>query len=212
MKERPILFSGPMIRAILAGTKTQTRRIIKLTDSGRVKAVGSVKNWHIDDPDAVIACPYGIPGDRLWVRECIYIDTIPTGPLPKTRPAGLSDDDIYYRADGECCDQIPECCCAEIGKPKWRPSIHMPRWASPITLEITEVRVQRLQEISEEDAKAEGLDFMEPNRFALPGGKDWMPHDAAFQSLWDFVNGPGAWARNDWVWALTLSDGARGVA
>jgi len=135
--ERPILFSGPMIRAILAGRKTQTRRVAKLTGAGRVKEAGSHRNWHLADPDAVKACPYGTPGDRLWVRET-FCDT---GCQRAVYRADTAVENWKYRI--------------------WRPSIYMPRWASRITLEITDVRLERLQDISEADAAAEGVEQVE---------------------------------------------------
>ena len=181
MKERPIIFSGPMVRAILEGRKTMTRRV--------------VKNAHIitcDDRTGATdtRCPYGVPGDRLWVKETFYVDHgdfFYGGPLPKERPI-WADDMLYFRADsprGSCCDLIPECQCAEVGPTKWRSSIHMPRWASRITLEVVGVLVQRVQDISEEDARAEGF-----------------ASRAEFAAYWDTIHGPGAWERNDWVWVF----------
>lgn len=156
IKERPILFSGPMIRAILEGRKTQTRRVLLPTDIPAATRSLRWENQTAEELLHVAHCKYGQPGDRLWVREAFYVDTTPVGQLPVT-PTRDDIDNTYYRANGECCDQIPECCCAEVGKPKWRSPIHMPRWASRILLEITAVRVQRLQDISEDDAIAEGL-------------------------------------------------------
>lgn len=196
MKERPIIFSGSMVRAILDGRKTQTRRIIP----ARVLDKWTGYEHHVID--LVNACGYGVPGDRLWVRE-----TLRTGAKGNHEPA----KNHVWRYDADNCPiYVNEASVSQMivwahhEESDVCPSIHMPRWASRITLEITEVRVQRVQEISEADAKAEGLDFMEPNRFAPPGGRDWMSHDAAFHSLWDAVNGPGAWERNDWVWAITF--------
>lgn len=254
MKDHPILFSAPMVRAILEGRKTQTRRIIKPQPVPFVQCTpdrhpttrtepyidaycgerktpenprGMGLDWHWWTADdrlgtKVGRCPYGQPGDRLWVRETIYIDQTPydEGTLPKVRPADLRQEDIYYRADGECCEQIPECCCAEIDKPRWRPSIHMPRWASRITLEVTGVRVERLSDISEADAKAEGLTartkdgtlvkYGIPDRDDLPGNDDegwhWQEWDRdprqAFCRLWESINGPGSWDANPWVWVV----------
>lgn len=185
MAERGILFSAPMVRALLAGTKTQTRPAAKLTHAGHVKEPRGHRRWHPGDPDAVAACPYGKPGDRLWVREthCAF-------------DAGR----VHYRADhahnpaGDKAHGI-----------KWTPAIHMPRWASRITLEITGVRVERLQEISEADAIAEGV----PNQTRLTGhdkesGCQWGPAEpvAEYCQLWESINGPGSWAANPWVWVL----------
>lgn len=151
MKSSPILFSAPMVRAILDGRKSMTRRIVK----GVVEEPGVylVSAW---EQGKMPKCPYGSASDRLWVRETFYIDHVDwLGRLPSIQPPETADA-IYYAADGTCCQQIPECGCAEVGKPRWRPSIFMPRWASRITLEITDVKVERLQDISEDDAKSEG--------------------------------------------------------
>lgn len=201
MKERPILFSGPMVRAILAGRKTQTRRVVKLNDAGRVARGG--RQWHIDDDHAALACPYGQPGDRLWVRETwarAYVHQ------------ALSEHYVYAAGDNS----------TDYGGP-WKPSIHMPRAASRITLEVTDVRVERLQDISEADAIAEGMD---PSP-GLVGDDDLAvrdviaAHDAArgtflgmavpvarFVLLWDSINGkqPGVtnWNANPWVWVVSF--------
>lgn len=205
MKERPILFSGPMIRAILDRRKTQTRRIVKPQPASLARQKTPWANME----ELIAKCPYGMPGDRLWVREKwagAVADGVPcicyAADFHRWYPPFREDGFDYEKYP---CDYANWAADLERGtEGRWKPSIHMPRWASRITLEIVGVRVQRVQEISEVDAKAEGLEFMEPNRFAPPGGKEWMPHDAAFQSLWDFVNSPGAWERNDWVWAITF--------
>jgi hypothetical protein len=178
MIERPILFSTPMIQAILDGKKTMTRRVVKFNDTGRVKL--RHKNWHIEDENVVLGCPYGQVGDSLWVRETFVKD---------------ADHNIHYKADS-----IPP-----WKDTKWKPSIFMPRWASRITLEITNIRVERLQEITEEDAIKEG---MKPNKFENgfgqiypSGGK--TPHKRAFAILWDSINGDKhPWASNPWVWCI----------
>lgn len=224
MTERPILFSGPMVLAIIAGTKTQTRRIVKNGDKadsftelrtykdGGLRAVFGIH----DEPNAFgVKCPYGVVGDRLWVRETYYYDLLE---LPKVKPEDFPDH-FYYRADGECCQQIPECSCAEVGKPRWRPSIFMPRWASRLTLEITDLRIERLNDISEEDAKAEGIE----GRFHPEDSNCWTWKDYArsakfkedifhygsavtpgstFMGLWESINGPSSWAKNPWVWVI----------
>lgn len=174
-RERPILFSGPMVRAILAGTKTQTRRVVKV-EPGKLD-VG-------ENP----ACPYGVPGgSRLWVRETWYDDnaTRDAEPIPTSH-----DDFIHYRADGEAHDQFEEL----DGFLRWRPSIFMPRWASRITLEVTEVRVERLQEITEADAWAEGI----AAHVVRP------IHDYA--ALWDSLNAKRGfgWDTNPWVWVVSF--------
>lgn len=217
MKERPIIFSGPMIRAISDGSKVMTRRVVKLPDrllaegdnpveidmcpnvSGHWSAYDSgnnpAKQWEM------IKCPYGQVGTKLWARETFYLDhglyanreRLAEGP-----PDGDFADYTYYRADGECCDQIPECQCAEVGKPKWRPSIFMPRWASRITLEITSVRVERLNEISDGDCFDEGWE-PEPiaQRIEAYLARDW------FIKTWNKINGKKhPWASDPWCWVL----------
>lgn len=141
MKERPILFSGEMVRAILEGRKTQTRRVIKpQPDSARNSVF--VKSGFETKHGYEIKCPYGQPGDRLWVRE--------TWGLWDTDPKdGPERAKIFYRATDEN--------RRDLRYQRWRPSIHMPRWASRINLEITNIRIERVQDITEEDAKAEGL-------------------------------------------------------
>lgn len=132
--DRPILFSGPMVEAILAGRKTQTRRIARRNAAGRVERGG--RNWHVEDAAAICASPYGAAGDCLWVRETHYVWN-----------AGMLDGSgkiIDYRATE------PNSPCT------WTPSIHMPRWASRITLNVVRVRLERLQDISDSDARAEG--------------------------------------------------------
>jgi len=209
MAERPILFSGPMVRAILEGRKTQTRRIVK-------PPFEMIGNGYLVRPDGhggrfgPYPCPYGQPGDRLWVRESFC-------PFPPDRhSSGPNRWVIIYAADATQ---------AELSAPddynpmlynyeRWTPSIHMPRWASRINLEVVSVRVQRLQDISEEDAMAEGVDFDhgwedEPGF----GYLDYLSgHDnfslltavESFRTLWDSINadrGHG-WDKNEWVWAV----------
>lgn len=162
-RERPILFSGPMIRAILADRKTQTRRIVK------------VPGGHVFDFMDLTKPRAYRPGDRLWVRET-------------WAKAGEVGDRVEYRAD----NPDPE-------SARWRPCIHMPRWASRITLEVTGVCIDRLQRISEADAKAEGVDPYEQ-----PCGPA-HPHALAFRELWDSFNGKRApWASNPWVWVVSF--------
>jgi len=171
MKERPILFSGPMVRAILEGRKTQTRRVVK-PQPAHIPGIGTVLNI---DTITGRACPYGNPGDRLWVREAWAHRRWMLGdasPNPTT----------VYRADGE---DLKGCA-------RWRPSIHMPRWASRIALEVVSVRVERLQDISEEDAKAEGIDWVIGYRSRIP----------LFSALWERINGLGSWNANHWVWVV----------
>jgi len=183
MKERPIIFSGPMVRAILNGSKTQTRRVAKLTANGYVKEPGGHRRWHTADFDARLACRYGQPGDRLWVRETWrHIE----GGAVYDAAGGLMDShdpETIYRADRP---HFPG---------PWRPAIHMPRWASRIALEVTGVRVERLHEISEADAIAEGVN----NSLHLPGGRFAREN---FAHLWWTINGDGSWDANPWVWVV----------
>ena len=245
VKERPILFSAPMVRAILAGAKCHTRRIAKpqppSVEAVRAKAgdgyhlsdAGAPGMWRVMGPVWAVRelmagnpvdararadvgpqwrCPYGVPGDRLWVKEghAIRADVDPKVDLAKARQY------LIYRADHD----------GDLGMEwhsygRWRPSIHMPRWASRITLEIAEVRVQRLQAISTLDAMAEGV---EPR----PNAAGVLSYTTGFHRLWDEINGErrlrveeideggptgrwrtvidrsAAWESNPWVWALTF--------
>lgn len=194
MKERPILFSGPMVRAILEGRKTQTRRIIKpqftqLWGYGVNHGDDRVScHVNIVEPDGswkFVYCPYGQPGDRLWVRET-WTRLVAHHPPPE----------FVYKAD--CTDPDGEDARQDYiraGYPyQWRPSIHMPRKASRLTLEVASVSVERLQDISEDDARAEGCP-------ANWGGTAW----SWFVWLWDSINSKRApWASNPWVWVVTF--------
>lgn len=196
MTDRPILFSGPMVRAILEGRKTQTRRLVtyprgKLFPSHVDRWINLLMGKHWSHPRGWLR-PYATTGDRLWVRET-WGAIRPEG-VPTVHPvAGV--DRLEYRADGHPDD----------GR-VWRPSIHMPRWASRLTLEVVSVRVERLQEISEPDAVAEGID-------AATFGPVWECARDAFAHLWDSINGERAsWESNPWVWRVEfrrLGDGAR---
>ena len=194
-QERPILFSGAMVRAILDGSKTQTRRVakpVKHPDLGDVYAPGALVLER--EPQHVIdrACPYGQPGDRLYVRETW------------AQPTTLDPGPTFYRAD------YPD---SVLGKYEnlppaeaitWKPSIHMPRALSRILLEITGVRVERLNDCSEADARAEGIapeldgwtDYSNPSCQLCPNPVD------SYRTLWDSINGAGAWAANPWVWVV----------
>lgn len=199
--ERPVIFSGPMVRAVLDDLKTNTRRVmnpqpilkgtawewrgLKWTDADRCPA-GTF--------ESVLAhCPYGKPGDKLWVRECFDCFA-----------ADFSDAQcgITYRADNHSeyvrCLEWPQKVSLT---PKWRPAIHMPRWASRILLEIEQVRVERVQEIGEEDALAEGVQVENPQARGYYGPRN------AFKHLWDSINGKRegcAWKDNPWVWAISF--------
>lgn len=172
-----------MVRAILDGTKTQTRRL--------VKSPGILINIR----DSAHCCPYGLPGDRLWVRETF------SGPRSREQePPRLwhSLDEIHWWADGN-----PK--HGDWTKP--RPGIFMPRWASRITLEITEVRVQRLPEISQRDAMAEGVWTAGLARaddiFHSATGIN-LDHVSAYRKLWSEINGDQDWIDQRWVWAMTF--------
>lgn len=218
MKERPVIFNGEMVRAILDGRKTQTRRVMKVQPKPSETRPGDF--WfsskklesmvHVSDftpGNSPIAdchlffqehcCPFGQAGDRLWVRETFAaFDADWKHP---GKPHDLKDGpwpNIVYPASVA---KIPDGTC--------RPSIHMPRWASRITLEITAVRVERLNDISEEDAKAEGVkpagDMLPdyPDTFLTPKG-DFATAKVAFQRLWQSIYGEESWRANPWVWVI----------
>ncbi len=215
-KERPILFSGPMVRALLDGRKTQTRRVVKPQPSklwgqgvmqsgpkrGRFCAHAAFEGADAR-ADMYIPSPYGVPGDRLWVRETWAPAEAPTRD-------GDTVDYALYRADPMYDSMQP----GDFGW-SWKPSIHMPRWASRLTLELTDVRVERVQDISEEDAKAEGAECLYlrvPTLSAMRHGHGgWMhepskSHRGGFAFLWDSINtkrGYG-WDANPFCWALTF--------
>jgi hypothetical protein len=194
MKERPILFSAPMVRALLDGTKTQTRRIVKLTDSGRVKEPGSPRNWHPEDPYASAACPYGAPGDTLWVKETWNSSNQWNVMKPTDMPEGAP---IFYGADYDAAG-LRNC-------GPWRPSLFMRRWMSRITLEVASVRVERLHAITEADAKAEGVEQWNDGAWYC-GVQGFMGYESpvgAYRELWESINAKRApWASNPWVWVV----------
>ncbi len=203
---RPILFSAPMVRAILEGRKTQTRRVVKLTACGHVKEPHGHRRWHPADPDAVLGCPYGRSGDRLWVREIWRVGKRWDETQPRNLPPRRMT--VMFGAGGSISNQAPgqwepdDSYPREL--PEWagklRPSIHMPRWASRITLELSEVRIERLQEITEADARAEGVEFGRVTN-ELTGEID---RDAieAFEDLWCRIHSLASWDANPWVWVL----------
>jgi len=190
VKERPILFNGAMVRALLDGSKTQTRRVFKTTNGG----VWPNQNDLPGMRQILRSCPYGQPGDRLWVREawCGEVDG-------DTSQLIYNDDGntykCLYRADGHHVvlddgDGFTKTRKDGSEASPWKPSIHMPRWASRITLEITGVRVERLQDISETDALAEGID------------QDTCVPVAMYRDLWEQINGFSSWDKNPWVWVV----------
>ncbi|MDW3683895.1 hypothetical protein RA280_19535 [Cupriavidus sp. CV2] len=212
-KERPIRFSGAMVRAILDGRKTQTRQTMKPQPTagldgwdwswpipGKNVTPGTFDRWRADakNPLSPRYCPYGQPGDRLWVREAF------SGPYcMEARPGCAAippskwgrSSRIWYWADGD-----PS--YGDWTKP--RPSIHMPRWASRILLEITGVCVERLNDCSEADARAEGIapeldgwtDYSNPSCQMCVNPVD------SYRTLWDSINGAGTWEANPWVWVV----------
>ena len=210
IKEHPILFSAPMVRAILEGRKTVTRRVCKPQPSAKAHTTCASGNpmgaWWETGKD-IIRCPYGKPGDRLWVRET-FIDLRGTGVEHRPDPDGPIQR-YAYAADcrpGSHSDEARK----DFGL-KYKPSIHMPRAACRILLEITDVRVERLQDISEDQAQAEGVRLMRdgsdtwvsregPGNLVTP----WPTAKEAFSDLWNSINGPHAWAANPWVWAVSF--------
>lgn len=197
IKERPILFSAPMVRAILGGQKTVTRRQVKKQAALDCLAAGFEPSF-LTLPGNADLCPYGQPGDRLWLRET-FTDLRGTGVEHRPDPNGPIQRYAYAAdcAPGSYADEARK----EYGI-KWKPSIHMPRAASRILLEITGVRVERLQDISRSDIRAEGL--VCPPELASddvsPNYRDWYP--AAWRELWESINGAGSWMANAWVWVV----------
>jgi hypothetical protein len=202
VKERPILFSGPMVRAILECRKTQTRRVIKpsrsqmewmkLEHNGKklfCKYTGNGAQFYLDDtelsPFGFIKCPYGKPGDRLWVRERFAdLDGMGFGGDRYSYHASVGSEGLRAAKDYGV---------------KWKPSIHMPREASRITLEITNVRVERLQEITAKDVMAEGTPDSKED-FEIGGPVLYSNH--IWKKLWESINGPESWNQNPWVWVV----------
>lgn len=206
VKERPILFSGPMVRAILDGRKTQTRRVVKLP---KYATPENAVPWSFAQENAIRAftqeyggqsllcnligdlgvhnqlCPYGQPGDRLWVRETFF-ETRNVSRDSHKRKRGA-----VYRAD----EGVK---FGRFDNATWRSPIHMPRWASRLTMEITEVSVQRVQEIGVDDARAEGVDHDTSETSDGPR--------AIYRRLWDALNAKRgySWESNPWVWALSF--------
>lgn len=215
MRERPILFSGEMVRAILAGRKTQTRRVIKPQPSNMDEwsGMGEFIDGRYGFQNAVgndYFCPLGKPGDRLWVRETWGMSVRRDG-------AGGTGEFITHKADDPDAIYCSAACGTNIPI-KWHPSIHMPRWASRITLEITDVRVERVQDITEEDAVREGIISTwsnyghmssDPRKlFIAFSEKDggYSSAKEAYENLWNFMyskRGFG-WDANPWVWVISF--------
>lgn len=197
MKERPILFSAPMVRALLAGTKTQTRRVVK-PEPTHFNPAGVPRRAKPEGPSTVITCPYGQPGDRLWVRETHAINPHPSE-LGLTRDMIPGTWDSAVAAAGRVIYAADPGAEIELDGRQWRPSIHMPRAASRITLEITGVRVERLQDISEADAVAEGC---QPQCEHDEDRRHQYTARWAYEVLWDRINGRSSWGANPWVWVV----------
>lgn len=248
MKQRPIIFNTDMVRALLDGRKTQTRRPVSkaVEENIRLHAgedgsdesseVEFIYAKHSDDDgeaqpeewlcylqeypeEGVIAigqCPFGQPGDQLWVRETFLPD-------PNSQDDAWDDHHISYFSWSGCGSSIrdvpsalrsPDNCIYKaswVGTDLlWKPSIHMPRWASRITLEITNIRVERVQDITEADAIAEGLNRVSHGpegtfyswQRNYPHPQNYCHSDDAYQDLWCSIYGPEAWDRNEWVWVI----------
>ncbi|MBN8260955.1 MAG: hypothetical protein J0L59_01365 [Xanthomonadales bacterium] len=223
MRERPILFSGAMVRAILEGHKTQTRRVVKNPPAAQFCGLKSSLGYPASEGSTwagfgnpsdpmYVRCPYGQPGDRLWVRETWgYRGGSWSTEAPEVQSVNIhyqaDDSRISYTRAADDDSGLPRCREPRPDEDyvedyyndflnrywkQWRPSIHMPRWACRLELEITDVRVERLQAISEADAVAEGAST--PGPFAR--------HH--FMDLWASINGQASWDANPWVWALTF--------
>ena len=244
MTERGMIFNGEMVRALLSGRKTQTRRIVKGTDG----AVKFCKEWDINGKEVfvvlgekdhtgmnpvlgAISCPFGAVGDRIWVRETwgvvshafsddgLMIDWVPDRPATAINEMpfgnGYYSGHAIYAADGDFTWGDDD--GYEDGRSCWKPSIHMPRATSRILLEITNVRVERLNAISEEDATAEGVppagsllpDY--PGTFLTPKG-DFATAKVAFQRLWESIYGEESWKANGWVWVISFKRVEGGAA
>jgi len=212
MKERPILFSAEMVRAILDGRKTQTRRVIKpqpiCTGTSGIdrfeRGCLGMDYWYPSSPSGKIGifepprykCPYGVPGDRLWVRETWLNAGVE---IPGCKP-----DEIWYREDED--EAFAISCEPHDQRPKWRPSIFMPRWASRITLEVTGIRVERVQDIIEGDIRSEGVECPEHDFHSGFCAGECSSLRGAFRTLWDSINKKRGyeWDVNPWCWVISF--------
>ncbi len=212
-----------MVRAILDGKKSQTRRVIN--PAPKMVTDKAVKPW---DGDACTllrlleqtgkSCPYGQPGDRLWVRETCRADELPSG-LDGVRYLA---DDSFISIDNteQAAEKWGELACYGMKKSGFAecrsvPSIHMPRWASRILLEVTAVRVERLQDISEDDAQAEGARECDPIRgreVLLAGASQRGSFVLHYRDIWESINGAGSWLSNPWVWVIEFERVKGGAA
>jgi hypothetical protein len=191
--DRPILFSGPMVRAILDNRKRQTRRIVKPMPQRPIEKTGGA--WWDDAHDHSLTCRYGRPGDRLWVRETwAYVPATAWRRSDGVQQTGNPDEPDMAAVYAAGWDR---------SRPgRWRPSIHMPRWASRITLKITGVRIERLQEITEHDAINEGIEIKGHCWKDYRTDGAWSNPINSYWSLWDAINGAGSWDTNPWVWVV----------
>ncbi|MDJ7508734.1 hypothetical protein LD771_12040 [Salmonella enterica] len=210
MSERGMIFNGEMVRAILEGRKTQTRRVLG-TYQDAVKfcpewdvngkqifiVLGEKDHTGMNPVITAIPCPFGQPGDRIWVRETFRVHSRATDVAT-----------LVYRASvrnswTEQTHRVPVAVCNKPATPeKWTPSIHMPRWASRITLEITDVRVERLNSITESDAEAEGVTDTGFGDLLVDG----------FRYLWKSIYGDDSWQANQWVWVIEFKRVEGGAA
>lgn len=210
MKERPILFSAPMVRALLNGTKTQTRRVVKDNEGPNLASEIQEHRELTGKP----YCPYGDVGDRLWVREAWQGPLVDDMDAYRTEPSDYHNPDYCkYAADGGAPPEFMTLDDELVQR--WRPSIHMFRWASRITLEIVGVRVERLQDMEgqtafESDALNEGVNAIHhgDGEYFYSAfrnehhPKNWCDPADAFRELWNSINGPGSWEANPWVWVV----------
>lgn len=232
MKEHPILFSGEMVRAILAGRKSMTRRLVRqatgpslsvdMTSPGTAELswlCGPGPGYDVDEQRKSVTCPYGAPGDRLWVKETWAVLDMRTlkyvegslhgkilgygGQPPTLMNLRIGDGDamVGYAAHPTSPEELmssPGFTTWRSSTPRsWRSPLFMPRWASRLTLRVTAVRVERLNDISEEDARAEGCAVVDPSHHTC--ARD------VFAALWDTINGKRApWSSNPWVWVVSF--------
>lgn len=245
MKARPILFSAPMVKALIDGRKTQTRRVLNPQPSAlplppdmpdALNTSFRAYVWNENKPAPVnlhLHCPYGSPGDLIWVRETFAItrDTLDyeTGSEAaswawdqemygdprkylKGEPRGGIKSTVYFRADGEDANPSELYPCLGMNDKvlskaeiNWKPSIFMPRWASRLTLRIVSVRVERLNKISEQDAIAEGIEVDSCGHAIRPDDDvNWGGAVGAFCELWESINGQGSWEKNPYVWCISF--------
>lgn len=214
MDERPILFSGPMVRAILEGRKTQTRRTVATRlldlfgepDGWEAQHFSTWRSWcHHSNQMEHFTSPYGQPGDRLWVRETwLELHRDHWGDTSLPRQAVYNHPWPRVNACAYRADTSPENDkVRESYGYRWRPSIHMPRWASRLSVDIVNLRVERLHDISEADARAEGIATLADGGWGWP---EWpcgcTSARAAFMALWKEINGAESWDANPWVWVV----------